>query len=568
MRQGIQVVTGPPPALEAALARDIVEAKEGDSLAPVGVLVGGTLLRPYLQRRMAALTGGIAAVYFVTPGELALALGERPLTAAGRLPLPPLADRVLLRQLAATHSGYFEPVRETAGFADALFHLFGELRGAGYDAAAFRAAAAGACETPAKAEALAALFTDWLERRSDFYGAADALLSADPQSPPWTSLAVYGLWEASTALRRCLERLGESIPVTLLLPETGTDADEAVVDLRGWARAAGADERRTDDESNEASGLVRVQGGLFAAQESTARFDGTVKLISAPDPAREVRELARTCLSWAREGIRFHEMALVYRHPDAYRPIVESVFAEAGIPLYLHEGTPLIERPLGRRIAALLDLLGGELERRSVMEFITDARLPKTTREQYDNPSASRWDRISRDAGVVKGLDQWEARLAAHAEGLREREWHDQVEATETLQRFVTDLAAALADHRPRAVWSEHLGGLRRLVGRYVAKPDQVFEALEGLGRLDDVSGEVGFDTFLEVARGALENLRSDDPPTGQPGAFGRRGVNVLDASSVRHLRFRAVAVMGLSERAFPPPPIPTRSCSTTSASA
>jgi len=134
VRQGIQVVTGSPPALESALARDIVEAKEGDSLAPVGVLVGGTLLRPYLQRRMAALTGGIAAVYFVTPGELALALGERPLTAAGRRPLPPLADRVLLRQLAATHSGYFEPVRETAGFADALFHLFGELRGAGYNA--------------------------------------------------------------------------------------------------------------------------------------------------------------------------------------------------------------------------------------------------------------------------------------------------------------------------------------------------------------------------------------------------------------------------------------------------
>ncbi len=43
-------------------------------------------------------------------------------------------------------------------------------------------------------------------------------------------------------------------------------------------------------------------------------------------------------------------MAIAYRHPEAYRPIVESVFGEAEIPLYLHEGTPLAERPLGRRV--------------------------------------------------------------------------------------------------------------------------------------------------------------------------------------------------------------------------
>jgi hypothetical protein len=32
-------------------------------------------------------------------------------------------------------------------------------------------------------------------------------------------------------------------------------------------------------------------------------------------------------------------------------------------------------------------------------------------------------------------------------------------------------------------------------------------------------------------------------------GAFGRRGVNVLDVNQLRSLRFRAVAVLGLTER-------------------
>src|SRR5829696_2206665 len=172
----MQLVTGPPPALEAALADAVGTAKQADPLAPVGVLIGGTLLRPYLGRRLASSTGGIVNVHFLTPGELGLALGERALSAQGRRPLPPLADRILLRQIGATHEGYFEPVRETPGFSDALFHLFGELRGASYEADDLRAALAGACETEAKEEALGALYTEWLKQRANFYGAADALL--------------------------------------------------------------------------------------------------------------------------------------------------------------------------------------------------------------------------------------------------------------------------------------------------------------------------------------------------------------------------------------------------------
>ena len=42
--------------------------------------------------------------------------------------------------------------------------------------------------------------------------------------------------------------------------------------------------------------------------------------------------------------------------------------------------------------------------------------------------------------------------------------------------------------------------------------------------------------------------------------------MNVLDVNSLRHLRFRAVAIVGLAERAFQLRRDPTRSCSTTSA--
>src|SRR6478752_882618 len=96
----LRLVTGSPPTLETALARQVEEAQREDPLAPVGVLIGGTLQRPYLQRRLAELNDGIVNVRFLMPSEFALELGERNLVVAGRRPLPPLADRLLLRSIA------------------------------------------------------------------------------------------------------------------------------------------------------------------------------------------------------------------------------------------------------------------------------------------------------------------------------------------------------------------------------------------------------------------------------------------------------------------------------------
>ena len=70
-------------------------AQADDPLAPVGVLLGGTLQRPYLQRRLAELNDGIVNVRFIMPSEFAMELGERAMIEAGKRPLPPLADRIL-----------------------------------------------------------------------------------------------------------------------------------------------------------------------------------------------------------------------------------------------------------------------------------------------------------------------------------------------------------------------------------------------------------------------------------------------------------------------------------------
>ena len=84
----IEVLTGSRRALERRLAGEVVAARARDPLAPLPVLVGGTLLRPHLRRRIAEITGGHLNVRFITVGELGLRLGQSNLIAAGRRPLP------------------------------------------------------------------------------------------------------------------------------------------------------------------------------------------------------------------------------------------------------------------------------------------------------------------------------------------------------------------------------------------------------------------------------------------------------------------------------------------------
>src|SRR4051812_18774048 len=129
-----RILLGRIDALELALAADVAERQREDPLRPVVVLVGETLLRAYLRRRLAEINGPYLNVYIVTSGELALRLGEIPLILAGQKPLPLLADRMLAQEAALSTSTYFDAVAGTPGFGQALHRTLVEIRRSGITA--------------------------------------------------------------------------------------------------------------------------------------------------------------------------------------------------------------------------------------------------------------------------------------------------------------------------------------------------------------------------------------------------------------------------------------------------
>lgn len=558
---GFRLVSGQPGALETGFLDEVARVRASHALAPIDVLVGGVLLRPYLQRRIADTAAGLINVRFSTLGELGIRLGEPALAVSGRRPLPAIAERAYAAEAARGCTGYFAPVASTPGFAEAARRLLRELRQEGVEPDVLDRIAPDALESPAKADDLVALYRRYLDGRSGYYDGEDALELADAQRLDGVALLVVGIWRLNAKARRLIGAIAERLPVTVLVPAVSPDADAAYAELRTWLLDQGAQLERLPPQE-EPGTLATLRRCLFAP-EGQAELDETVELLSAPDPLAEVREAARTCLTWANDGIPFREMAISYRQAEVYRPLIEAVFAEAGIPVYLDDGPSLAERPLGRRVLALLDLIDSPLRRRDVMAFLSDGRMPKATRERFGGAPAARWDSSSRRAGVIEGLDQWRDRVSL----LRESEAQAAAEegAPEWLQRRVEDCDSLLAfieafgeevARRPQApTWSASLACLRSLLETYVAGAEDVVGYLDQLAELDQLVPEIEFSRFLDVVRAEIRALKAGDLDEGQQGAFGRRGVNVLDVNQLRNLRFRAVAVLGLTERAFPPPP-------------
>ena len=92
---------------------------------------------------------------------------------------------------------------------------------------------------------IASIYSQFLDRRRDFYGPDDCLIEADVDQAPWTHLFCFGLWEANAELRRVLAELAQRTPLTAYLPTTGTHADDVHADFREWLEGQGATSEAT-----------------------------------------------------------------------------------------------------------------------------------------------------------------------------------------------------------------------------------------------------------------------------------------------------------------------------------
>jgi len=310
-----------------------------------------------------------------------------------------------------------------------------------------------------------------------------------------------------------------------------------------------------------------LPGGPRAVQDRPeGAHDVSTHLVSAPDRATEVRWVVRNIAHLvATRGTRLSRIAVFYRD-ESYCARVDDALKAAGIPVAGPQPRTLSHLPEGRFLTGLLDVLLSDLARESVVSWITGA--PVRSPDPMVRVDSARWDAVSRNAGVIRGLDGWRDRLDSYARGRErraKRATHGGDAAEEEaaayraaaaqargLAAFIGRFAADSAPPDDGASWADFGVWMQRLVDGYLDVGDgnrreQLVSVLERVSKLDDVDGPPPtFERFDAVVREQLEQVSGRGRPLG-------RGVFVAPLRLAVGTDFDAICLLGMTEGAFPP---------------
>ncbi len=536
------------PALEAL--RDLVaRAKRDDPMAPVTVVVpsnvAGIAARRFLARAVGH-RGGVAGLHVTTLHRLAEQLATPTLTAQQRRPATRPVLAAAIRRRLDESPGVFEPVAGHPSTAEAVALASHRLRDVS-DAA---------LSTVASASSLTGDLVRLHRRTRDdlvpqWYDATDLLATAAGlvrESPSHTSelgaIVLHLPQELSRHETELARALAERADLHVLAGVTGVDrADLAVAET------------------------CRALGVELPAAETGQALAGRV--LNASDSDDEVRCVVREVVADLRAHPA-HRVAVLYADRSPYARLLHEHLAAAGITVNGPGVRTVEERPLSRLVLGLLEVARGGFRRSDLFRALGEVGVRDFDGERIVVP---RWERVSRDAGVVAG-DHWDQRLTAHVarrdeDIAREREQDDPSPARiEALQReqqtagelraFVTELQRRFAEAESAASWADLGAWCLDLLHALVPLSDVAHLPLEeqyASGVIErSLSGLAALDgTGTPPALATLEEVLSLELEAALPrvGRFGE-GVLVAPVGAAVGLDLDVVHVVGLAEDLYP----------------
>ncbi len=563
-----------------ALRAVIAQAKTDNPLLPVTVVVAsnfvGLSARRLLGSSVALDDGsepsgvrGIANVSFVTPFQLAEVVGADLLLDTRPITNPVLGAAV--RRVLAEQPGPYERVRDHEATEAALAALFAEL--SNVDEVGIESIAELESSSAQHAVTFYRAIADHLGEFHTEHDLASAAADRDDLADRVRSLG-HVVWylpaPVTPALGRFLDRVLHDAPSSsVILGMTGdTEADEPVL------------------RSCEAAGVIRPADRALAVTEPPTAS----AIVSVTDAPEEVRVVAGKILELAKSGtpasggvaIPFNRIGVFYPAPDPYVRIIEQQFAASGIVANGPDQRRLRDAVAGRSLLAALSLPAERWRRDRVMALIAGG--PIGFGEHRSFPTT--WDELSREAGVVRHLSDWEtklqslreateqrladlddpesapARAAAHSGDDRQRRrLTDRIVEIERLGSFVDGLHQHIQAVDDADTWSAKCSAAQQLLvwllgaeHRHASWPEAeqvAFERVEAaLVRLS------GLDTLEENPTTAVFHraLRSElDVARGRHGRFGD-GVLFGPLSSAVGHDLDAVFVLGAAEGLLPVP--------------
>lgn len=281
------------------------------------------------------------------------------------------------------------------------------------------------------------------------------------------------------------------------------------------------------------------------------------EVVTCADPDEEARAAVRALVEATESGTPLWGQAIFHPPGGVYSRVLREHLDIAGVASNGPGSRSLDACAAARALSGLLSLAGGDWAREEVTAWLATAPIVCTSGGRP--VPTSRWNAISAAAGVVKGLTQWQERLAHHAADHE----HDAGESL-ALSEFVTGLAGRTQIRG--GSWSDLAAWAKGLLRHYVdparassnstwpeeevAAHAQVVGLVESLGELDQISSSPDLTTFRHTLETALARTELETGELGT-GGFGD-GVFVAPYGAARGLVFERVVLCGLADAIVP----------------
>lgn len=566
--------------LRNSLWQLVAAAKGDDVLAPVTVVGPSMYANLSLRHELGQM--GFANVRFIVMPVLSEMLGAAILAQAGRRPLTAALEGVAIRAALAEAGGELASVSTHAATLASVRSSFRELRRAPAEVVdaleqqgGVRSEVVRLFRRFREGVALA-----WYDQEDLAEAATQAVLEGRTAGLDESGLIVFFLpGDMSPAETRLIQALAAGGRCAALLGTTGDRAADALA-LSLQSALEPLLSNTAPVVADLAPPVPDSGGDALSTDEPPQLPAGDASLHIAPSAHDELRWVIRQIVAEASANrTPFHRMAILYRADNPYASLIPDELRLAGIPMAGPGVDTLADTTAGRTLLGLMDLAEGEFRRDDVMSWLTGCPVsPPAGRTPGFNPSY--WDSLSRRAGIVGGLQQWQDRLSRYARDLernadrrqgkgeisdgRAGQMRYEAIAARNALAFINLLARDVAPPVPAtgggapssgSNWTVHCEWAGRLLDTYLSRDlsesdsqaeDRIRELLAGLAAADSIDPVTDLETFTRTLREALAARIGQLGPTGS-------GVFVSRFGTATGMSFDAVWLVGMIEGSVPP---------------
>jgi len=564
------------PFLEDKLLEEIRAFRSQDPLSPLTILVPNFLLVGHLRERLAASGDRFFNLDIHTLRHYLEDLTAGSLLRNDKTILPDVLGPWALKEITKKlfkKGSMFEGLEETPGFHRALRSTLGELNEGLFTPDRLKAIAA---QTTKSRPRLSRKLLE-LSRATSAYEAWKAhgrLLDREDLGrealavPVQETVWIYGLYDATALQRKVLSHLAGANGRWFVPYEDQPSFDYAkpFVD---WLQTLGSVAGRGTWKAEGATALGRLQSRLFQGPDASdpgfpdpgkGGFDGSnLKVLLCPGEARESREIGRVVLGEIEKaGSPLSAGAVVLRETAPYRRVLSAALAAQGLPVGRDLPGPLLETEEGKTLLLMLDCFLSDFPRDKVLNFLASSLLvPEGLGVPEDEWNFSAWERISLDAQVVEGRDEWMDRLQTWINTHQERpnpegdeNPEDETLVAAQLRQVVRRLIDEAVKFDQAPGWAMKSECLDRSLGqilRDTKNRDEIRGILAFLGQLGETfPRDVEAEDFRSVLASTLEQRKAPRAEA-VPG-----GLNLVDLMQARGVTYDVTVLPGLVERSVP----------------